>query len=259
MKTHFGLGRGLASGFLLFAMILGCGVVQPMVAQAANSTAFQPAKRETATPQANAIRHVNDSVKIAKKMRSDPRIAGLLTDAKGIFLMPKYVRAAVGVGGGGGPGVLLVRNEAGEWSDPTFFHVGSVSVGAQVGVQAGSMALILNNEKAVSHFSKQSNFTLSADSGLTVINWAAMGTAGPGDVTTWSGSKGLFGNVAAVSLSDVRFSVEETSAYYSRQGVSPDDVIKGIVKNPQAEPLKQTLAGIGAKLQPNPRNGASAK
>lgn len=259
MKTHSRLGLNLASGFLLFAMILGCGFAQPMVAEAANSTAIQHAKGKPATPEAIAIRHVNDSIKVAKKMRLEPRVAGLLANAKGIFLMPKYVRAAVGVGGGGGAGVLLVRNEAGEWSDPAFFHVGSVSVGVQVGVQAGSMALILNNEKAVNHFSKQSNFTLTADSGLTVINWAAMGTAGPGDVTAWSGTKGLFGNAVAVSLSDVRFSVDQTSAYYSRQDVSVDDVIKGVVQNPQAQPLKKALAASGANLPPNPRNGASAK
>ena len=259
MKNHSPLERHLASGLLLFSIILGGGVLQPMVAQAANSTALQHPKGKPVTPEVIAIRHVNDAVKVAKKMQTDPRVAVLLKDAKGVFLMPKYVRAAVGVGGGGGPGVLLVRNEAGEWSDPAIFHVGSVSVGVQVGVQAGPMALILNNEKAVSHFSKQSNFTLSADSGLTVINWAIMGAAGPGDVTAWSGSKGLFGNAATVSLSDVRYSVDQTSAYYSKEGVSVDDVRKGTVTNPQAALLKQALMPMTAKVSPNAKNGALAK
>ena len=261
MKTPlFDFRRALASGLMLLGVVAGSGgLLLPTMAQAADATVPQRARGKPATPQAVAIRHVNDAVLVAKKMRAEPRIAGLLADAKGVFLMPKYVRAAVGVGGGGGPGVLLVRNEAGEWSDPAFFHVGSVSVGVQVGVQAGPMALILNNEKAVSHFSKQSNFALSADSGLTVVNWVALGTAGPGDVTAWSGGKGLFGNAAAVSLSDVRYSVDQTSGYYARQGVSLDDVIKGVVKNPQAEPLKQALAPQAAKVPPHAKSDVSAK
>lgn len=260
MKTPIRFRHSLASAFMLLGVITGTGAFQPMAAQAANSTTgSQHAKRKPASPEAIAIRHVNDAVKVARKMQLEPRIAGLMADVKGVFLMPKYVRAAVGVGGGGGPGVLLVRNESGEWSDPAFFHVGSVSVGVQVGVQAGPMALLLNNEKAVSHFLKQSNFSLSADSGLTVVNWVALGTAGPGDVTAWSGSKGLFGNAAAVSFSDVRYSVGQTSGYYAKEGVSVEDVIKGTVTNPHAGPLKQALAARSAKVPPNPKNGASAK
>lgn len=258
MTTPLYLRRALASTFVLVGVTMGCGALQPTVAHAANSPGPQHAKRQPATPEATAIRHVNDAVKVARKIQREPRIA-LLADAKGVFLMPKYVRAAVGIGGGGGPGVLLVRNEAGEWSDPAFFHVGSVSVGVQVGVQAGPMALVLNNDKAVSHFLKTSNFSLSADAGLTVVNWNAMGTAGPGDVTAWSGSKGLFGNAAAVSLSDVRFSADQTSGYYAKDTVSVDDVVKGSVANPHAGPLKQALAPAGAKTPPNPKNGAASK
>nr|WP_315222696.1 hypothetical protein [uncultured Duganella sp.] len=51
------------------------------------------------------------------------------------------------------------------------------------------------------------NFALSAEAGLTVLNWSklAQGTVGTGDVVAWSGTKGLFGGAVAVGLRDIRF------------------------------------------------------
>ena len=77
--------------------------------------------------------------------------------------------------------------------------------------------------------------------------------------TDAGGSKGLFGNAAAVSFSDVRYSVDQTSGYYAKEGVSVEDVIKGTVTNPHAGPLKQALAARSAKVPPNPKDSASAK
>jgi lipid-binding SYLF domain-containing protein len=152
----------------------------------------------------------------------------------------------VGIGGSGGSGVLLVKRGE-DWSDPAFYNIGSIGIGAQIGAEAGSIAMVLNNDKAVNSFMKPNNFSLSADAGLTVVDWSKMaqGSVGAGDVVVWSSTKGLFGDVAAINVNDVRFNKSLTNAYY-HETVSAKDVIGGKAKNSKSDELKQALAATGS-------------
>lgn len=188
-----------------------------------------------------AIKHVNDAVAVVRKMEAESGMTSLLQQAKGIFIMPTYTRVAVGVGAGGGSGVLLVKRDDGTWSDPAFYHVGGMSVGLQVGAETGPVALVLSSSKASSEFLQKNNFSLSADAGLTMVNWAVSGSAATGDVVVWASNKGLFGNVATLSVNDIRFSQTQTNAYY-HQTAAVADVVSGKVRNPHADALKQALA-----------------
>src|SRR5689334_1947644 len=50
-----------------------------------------------------------------------------LKNAKAVLIFPQVLKAGFFLGGSGGSGVLLVRNEAsGTWSDPAFYTLGSV-------------------------------------------------------------------------------------------------------------------------------------
>lgn len=166
----------------------------------------------------------------------------MLASAQGIFIVPRYVRAAVGIGGEGGAGLLLLNKGEGRWSDPVFYNAGGVSLGVQVGAQGGMLAFVLNNQKAVDAFLKKTNVSLSAKAGLTVINWnrMAQGSAGAADVVAWSDSRGLFGDAATVELNGVRYSQNLNNAYYHRT-LSASDIIAGKTSNQQANLLLQTL------------------
>lgn len=158
------------------------------------------------------------------------------------------MRAALGVGATGGAGVLLVKKADGSWSDPAFYNLGGISVGAQAGAEGGPVALVLNNDAAVAKFMQKTEFSLNANAGLTIINWAKMvqGTVGEGDVVVWTGTEGLFGNVAAVGINGIRYSQSANNAYY-RQSVAVQDVMAGKYTNTQSEALKQSLAKAAAK------------
>ena len=93
-----------------------------------------------------------------KTMESDPKMRKVLESAKGVFIVPAYGRAALGVGAQGGAGVLLVRKSDDLWSDPVFFNIGGINVGAQAGAEVGPIAFALNNEKAVQRFREKNNF-----------------------------------------------------------------------------------------------------
>jgi lipid-binding SYLF domain-containing protein len=197
----------------------------------------------TRKPEETAMKHVDDAVAVVRRMLQEPRMRELLQQAKGIFIVPTYGRAAIGVGASGGAGLLLIKRADGSWSDPAFYNIGGISAGAQIGAETGAIALVLNNEKAVNKFMQKNSFALNAAAGLTIVNWSkiAQGALGDGDVVAWAGTKGLYGNLVAVGVSDIRYNQRLTNAYY-HQTVLVADALAGKYTNPHADTLKQALA-----------------
>jgi lipid-binding SYLF domain-containing protein len=192
----------------------------------------------------NATDTVNKAVQVVHVMESDPNIAAHLKTAKGVYVIPNYGRGAFVIGGRGGAGVLLVR-QADTWSNPAFYSMGGGSIGLEAGGEGGSMAFMLNNQKAIDSFMQNNKFSLNADAGLTIVDWSrkGIGDAGWGDVTAWANTKGLFGG-ADISITGISYDQKKTSAYYG-QRVASRDVLTGKVSNPQADSLKQALASAG--------------
>lgn len=212
-----------------------------------------------------AMQHVDKAVDIVHRMEAEAGMSKLLSQAKGVFIVPKYGRGAFVIGVSGGPGVLLVKNE-GTWSEPVFYTFGGLSAGAQAGLEGGSIALVLNNDKAVSSFMQNNKFSIDANAGLTIINWSKQAgrEAGRGDVVVWGESKGVFGGVA-VGINDIHFDSKETAGYYKRTA-SARDVIDGKVTNPHSASLKQALAaassttssGSSSSGEPSGRSGTES-
>ena len=162
-----------------------------------SQAAARPAAANDAGEARNGAHHMQQALDTIKKMERDPDLKAMLRQSKGVFVVPDYGRAALGVGGQGGAGVLLVH-ENGKWSGPGFYNLGGASIGIQAGVSGGRIAMILMDDKALRAFSHENKFSLNADAGLTVVNYSARGhgSAGRGDIVAWSDTKGLFGNVA---------------------------------------------------------------
>jgi SH3 domain-containing YSC84-like protein 1 len=185
---------------------------------------------------------IREAASVVDQMKKDPQIKDLLRNAQGVFIAPDYARAAFGVGGQGGEGVLLVKKD-GKWSDPAFFDFGGGSVGAEAGAETGSLAMILNTQKAVDQFKQNNNWSLNAQADLTVVNWSGKKQVSAGkDVVLWSNTKGLFAG-GEVTVTDIRYDGSETASYYGKQTVSLNDVINGNVENSQASTLKDALPG----------------
>jgi lipid-binding SYLF domain-containing protein len=211
----------------------------------ASEVAPSPALEGKRSPEISSAKHVDDALMVVRQLESDATMRKLLQDASGVFIVPTYGRAALGIGAHGGAGVLLVKKASGNWTNPVFYNIGGISIGAQ----AGSVAFVLNNDKAVQRFTDKNNFSLSADTGLTVINWAkvAEGSTGAGDATAWTATKGLFGNVATIGVNDIRFNQRLTNAYYKQtRNVASADIINGKFSNAGADSLKQALANISS-------------
>ncbi|MGJ7917040.1 lipid-binding SYLF domain-containing protein [Massilia sp. LXY-6] len=195
-----------------------------------------PTRRQQA-----AFTRVSDAVGVVNAMAKETGMQDLLAKARGVYLVPTYGRAALGVGGEGGSGVLMVRRADDSWGNPAFFNIGGISVGLQAGVEGGPFALLLMNQKAVDHFRNRNNFSLSADAGLTVVNFSRLAAGmATGDVVAWSGSKGLFGNAATLAINDIRFNQRLNDAYYGKT-MSALQTIDSTEKNTQADALRTVL------------------
>jgi lipid-binding SYLF domain-containing protein len=239
------------------ACLLACTALAPARAQdpppSGKSGQGSAGAGSTSERQQAAYKRVSDAVGVVHQMANEAGMADLLGQALGVYIVPSYGRAALGVGAAGGSGVLILKRADGSWGNPAFFNTGGVSIGLQAGAEGGPIALLLMNPKAVDSFRKKNNFSVSADAGLTVVNFArvASGTVS-GDVIAWSGNKGLFGNAATIAVNDVRFNARLTDAYYgkpttARQALDSTEI------NPQADALRKALAapptpsGTGAK------------
>jgi lipid-binding SYLF domain-containing protein len=213
-------------------------------ADAATSQGLRGDARDEAK---GAIDDVNQAAGVIRKMQADPGAANLLAEAQGVFIVPKYGRAALGVGGRGGVGVLLVKRD-GKWSDPAFYNFGGVSAGVEAGVEGGSFVLVLNDQKAVDSFRRNNNWSLNAGAGLTIVEWSkkARASAGSGDVTIWSDVKGLFAG-AQIAVTDIKYDADQTAAYYGQSGkLALNDVLGNKVTDAHADQLKQALASAAA-------------
>lgn len=234
----------LASAALVLAAASGPGLAQTGTGGTVGTGTAGIAR--SVDDRSDATTHVAEAVRVLQQMMmQDPKLAAVLKRSQGVFVVPDYGRVALGVvGARGGAGVLLVRR-GGTWTNPAFYNMGGISAGLQAGVEAGSIALILNNQKALNSFMQNNKFSLNAGAGLTLVNWSAkdQANAGRGDITIWSDTEGLFAS-AAVSITDVNFDEEETAAYYGRR-VASREILSGKVSNPHAQALRQALASAG--------------
>jgi len=226
---------------VLFAGAAGVASAQVGAAKEAGTPGTTRQQKELK----KGIEHVNKAVQVVQQMQATPEMRALLQRSKGVFVVPDYGTAALGIGARGGAGVLLVRN-GDTWSNPAFYNFGGVSIGAQAGAEAGAIAFVLNDQKAMNSFMQNNKFSLNADAGLTLVDWSKKGTgaAGWGNITAWSNTEGLFGG-AAIGVDDVDYDEDETSGYYGRQ-VAARDVLAGKITNPQAASLRQALANASS-------------
>ena len=73
-----------------------------------------------------------------------------LRKAKAVLIVPELYKAAWFIGGSGGRGVLLARNEnAEEWFGPAFYTTGSVSFGLQFGGEKSSVIILVMTAKGL--------------------------------------------------------------------------------------------------------------
>jgi lipid-binding SYLF domain-containing protein/predicted outer membrane protein len=212
------------------------------MAQALQAHEGSGATRETVAdapdPAGQARAQIREAVQVVERMKADPQVARLLERAQGVFILPDYGRVALGLGAQAGQGVLVTRRGE-DFSDPVFYTMGGISIGAQAGAAAGEIALLLMTERAVQRFRSDRGFSVVADAGLTIGNYSTRDHASAGkvqDIVVWSGTSGAYAGLS-LGLTDVAVDAAANRAYYGRPEVSPLEILAGRVENPQQNVL----------------------
>lgn len=168
-----------------------------------------------------------------------------LRTARGIAIFPSVTKGAFIVGAQGGSGVVLARGADGTWSYPAFYNLASGSFGLQAGFQSADVVLILRSERAVraiirnqGKFGGDLQFALGEiGGGISASTTTALGA----DVVGFSNVSGLFAGMSLEGAGIIRRN-DLNKAFYGRTVTPEAIVIDRAVSNPQAEPLRQTLA-----------------
>src|SRR3954452_25631693 len=163
-----------------------------------------------------------------------------LPSARGVLIVPTFVRAGFIFGGAGGNGTLLVHDNARNWSYPAFYTVASGSVGFQAGAEAAEVVLMIRSQRGTDAMLSDS-FKLGADASVTAGPVGAGAQVQTSDILAFSRSKGLYGGVN-VDGSVITTRDSWNSTYYGRQVRPADILIKQNVSNPQADRLRNRLS-----------------
>ncbi|HEX8948536.1 MAG TPA: lipid-binding SYLF domain-containing protein [Dissulfurispiraceae bacterium] len=164
-----------------------------------------------------------------------------LKDAKGLLIYPQVIKGGFIVGGAGGTGVLVVRDsKTGDWSQPSFYTLGAVTLGLQIGGEASEVVVMAMSRKAIDSL-LTSSVKLGADASVA-LGPVGMGAKGnvTADFISFAKSKGLYAGLNLEgSVVDVRDSLN--NAYYGGAASPVDIVIKGNVSNPGSAGLRAEL------------------
>ena len=140
----------------------------------------------------------------------------VIKNAAGIAIFPGMIRAALIAGGSHGNGVMLAKQDDGQWSPPLFVSLSGGSLGAQVGVESSDVILVFQNRAALDKVATGKEFTLGVDASVSAGDAGANTSASTetAQILTYKRSSGLFAG-ASLTGSVLKIEQEPTMAYYN--------------------------------------------
>ena len=142
----------------------------------------------------------------------------VMEKAAGIAVFPSLIKGGLGVGGQRGHGVLSVRNKNGGWSNPAFLTITGGSVGAQFGLQAIDLVLVIQNQRGLEQLVKN-QFKVGADAGVAAGPVGREASASTdiqmrAQILSYSRSRGLFAGVT-LNGSTIRQDRDANERFYT--------------------------------------------
>jgi len=203
-----------------------------------------PARADDASDAKSTVDKATATVNSFAADKNFPTLHGLMKKAKGVLVYPLIVEGGFIIGGSGGTGVLLVRDEkTGKFGSPAFYGMGGVSLGFLAGGQAAETMLVVNTQKALDSL-LSTKLKLGGDASVAAgpVGAGATGTFSE-DFISYSKSKGAYANM---SLNGQVIAVRESlnNAFYGKPVTPVDILVKGSVSNAGAGPLQAALAAM---------------
>lgn len=141
----------------------------------------------------------------------------LLASARGVAIIPSVVKGGFIVGVRHGRGVVMVRDDSGQWHPPLFVSLTGGSVGWQAGIQSTDVVLVFRTRKSIDNL-LSGRFTIGVDAAAAagpVGRQAAAATDATltAEILSYSRSRGLFAGVS-IDGSVMQLDYSAGGAYY---------------------------------------------
>lgn len=156
---------------------------------------------QSAVAQSEQERKLADAAELIQAFTANDDEAipsALLERARGIAVIPNVIRGGFILGARRGRGVLVVRSEIDEWSNPAFITLTGGSIGWQIGAESTDIVLVFANDNAVKNMSS-GKFTLGGDASAVAGPLGRHATAAitfRAEVYGYVRSRGLFAGAA---------------------------------------------------------------
>lgn len=165
-----------------------------------------------------AEERVNSAIRLFKEgvAISNTIPASVIEKAAGIAVIPEWTKAALVAGGSYGSGVLMSKQDNGEWSNPLFISLTGGSVGAQVGYKSSDLILVFTNHGVLEQLAKDEDFTLGVDASVAAgdVDKSKSASLKDAQVLTYKRTSGLFAG-ASLDGTVLQIQKDPTLAYYS--------------------------------------------
>lgn len=189
----------------------------------------------------NEIKRLSEATAVLEEImgaadKAVPRT--IMEKAEGIAVFPSMIKGGLVVGAQHGRGIMSVRNkQTGGWSSPAFLSITGGSFGAQIGVQAIDLVLVINGQRGLEQLVKN-QFKVGADAA------AAAGPVGRdasastdlqmrAQILSYSRSRGLFAGVT-LNGSTIRQDRDANERFYGTAYRTGQIVFDGMGGSPDA-------------------------
>ena len=177
----------------------------------------------------DAARHSRDAAKVLNEIMRVPDKGiprELLAKAEAVAVFPDVLKAALGIGGRRGQGVVVRRTASG-WSAPVFFNMTGGSIGAQIGASSTDHVLLFMNDDALKGL-LEDKFEIGGEVGIAAgpvgrVASASTNLTLDAGILSYSRSKGAFIGAALKGVS-ITPDNDLNEAYY---GMKANSVLMG--------------------------------
>jgi len=169
----------------------------------------------------------------------------LLKKGQAIAIIPGLLKAAYVIGGEHGKGVIVVRLDNGEWSDPAFIEMTGGSLGFQIGVEKSDIILVFKDKASVATIAG-GKFTLGGGASVAAgpVGRSAQASTDvnfESEVYSYSKAKGAFAGIS-INGASLQMDQDANERFYRKFGITVDDILsQNLSAPPEARELRNIL------------------
>jgi SH3 domain-containing YSC84-like protein 1 len=170
----------------------------------------------------------------------------LLDKAECVAIVPGLTKAALGIGGRYGKGIVMCRKSDKSWSAPLFIRIEGGSAGFQIGVQKTDLVMLVMNRRGMDKLLGD-KFTLGADASVAAGPVGRNATAQTNvrldaEILGYSRTKGLFAGLSLEGAT-LRQDKDDNRDFYGKDVDGRALLLEGSVPLPaEARPLAAALS-----------------